>query len=168
MHGIRLVGTRPGIFRVHLEAALQVYVTVERTRFGEGASGGLFGGRNAAVWMRPVGRPAWDDLWDDLWQRSMPAPDAAARHTGAGVARRQAHHPAFAVYPQYTRFYPELALCHLSGVWLTEREEATDGNKLRNLDPRRLHPWRRRGKVEEGRIDHHRPRNEAPGSGYHW
>merc|ERR1712091_139395 len=34
----------------------------------------------------------WDDLWDDLWQRSMPAPDAAARHTGAGVARRQAHH----------------------------------------------------------------------------
>ena len=37
-------------------------------------------------------RPIWDDLWDDLWQRSMPSPDAAARHTGAGVARRQAHH----------------------------------------------------------------------------
>ena len=38
------------------------------------------------------GTTCWDDLWDDLWQRSMPAPDAAARHTGAGVARRQAHH----------------------------------------------------------------------------
>ena len=39
---------------------------------------------------------SWDDLlghlWDNLWQRSMPAPDAAARHTGTGVARRQAHH----------------------------------------------------------------------------
>ena len=34
-----------------------------------------------------LGRPLWD-----LWQRSMPSPDAAARHTGAGVARRQAHH----------------------------------------------------------------------------
>ena len=38
------------------------------------------------------GMTLWDDLWDDLWQRSMPSPDAAARHTGAGVARRQAHH----------------------------------------------------------------------------
>ena len=38
------------------------------------------------------GTTSWDDLWDDLWQRSMPSPDAAARHTGAGVARRQAHH----------------------------------------------------------------------------
>ena len=41
-------------------------------------------------------RPLWDDLLvrpvDDLWQRPMPSPDAAARHTGAGVARRQAHH----------------------------------------------------------------------------
>ena len=38
-------------------------------------------------------RPLWNDLWDDLWQRSMPSPDdAAARHTGAGVARRQVHH----------------------------------------------------------------------------
>ena len=38
------------------------------------------------------GTTLWYDLWDDLWQRSMPSPDAAARHTGAGVARRQAHH----------------------------------------------------------------------------
>ncbi|MDP6175165.1 MAG: hypothetical protein QGF09_13455, partial [Rhodospirillales bacterium] len=40
----------------------------------------------------PFGTTCWDDLWDDLWQRPMPSPDAAARHTGAGVARRQAHH----------------------------------------------------------------------------
>ena len=39
---------------------------------------------------------SWDDLLGRpvgrLWQRPMPSPDAAARHTGAGVARRQAHH----------------------------------------------------------------------------
>ncbi|EOD27403.1 hypothetical protein EMIHUDRAFT_235880 [Emiliania huxleyi CCMP1516] len=40
----------------------------------------------------PFGTTCWYDLWDDLWQRPMPSPDAAARHTGAGVARRQAHH----------------------------------------------------------------------------
>ena len=40
----------------------------------------------------PLGRPVGTTSWDDLWQRPMPSPDAAARHTGAGVARRQAHH----------------------------------------------------------------------------
>ena len=40
----------------------------------------------------PLGRPVGTTCWDDLWQRPMPSPDAAARHTGAGVARRQAHH----------------------------------------------------------------------------
>jgi len=54
-----------------------------------------------------------------------------------------------------------------SGIGLTEREKSTDGGPLRNLDPRQLHPWRRRGQIEEGRIAHRRPRNEAPGRGYH-
>ena len=52
------------------------------------------GGVVASSFCTFMGRPLWDwvDLWDDLWQRPMPSPDAAARHTGAGVARRQAHH----------------------------------------------------------------------------
>ena len=54
-----------------------------------------------------------------------------------------------------------------SGLGLTEREKRTDGDPLWNLDPRRLHPWRRRGQLEEGRIAHHRPRNEAQGRAYH-
>ena len=70
-----------------------MYVQRETTRFGEVASGRTFrrakcGGLDASS----RGTTLWYDLWDDLWQRSMPAPDAAARHTGAGVARRQAHH----------------------------------------------------------------------------
>ena len=47
--------------------------------------GELFGGRGGrgsrVEWRVTLGRTA-----------SMPSPDAAARHTGAGVARRQAHH----------------------------------------------------------------------------
>ena len=39
------------------------------------------------------GRPQIVELGVTLGQTaSMPSPDAAARHTGAGVARRQAHH----------------------------------------------------------------------------
>ena len=40
-----------------------------------------------------VGGPQIVELRVTLGQTaSMPSPDAAARHTGAGVARRQAHH----------------------------------------------------------------------------
>ena len=80
-----------------------MYVTSERTRdlFEIGAERvGEFGGRNAAVWMRP--------LWDDLLGRpvgrpvaatAMPSPDAAARHIEKSrkeVARNSSHNTGHA------------------------------------------------------------------------
>ena len=62
-----------------------MYVTVERTRFRGGREWENFSavveGRGVVEWRVTLVRTAL-----------MPSPDAAARHTGAGVARRQAHH----------------------------------------------------------------------------